>query len=919
MANWLLEKLNDTATTYGNRTALVSEGQEMKYGDLLCYVAGFAAKLTSAGIGKGDVCAILCDRNLPTVMAVFAIWMVGGVYLPMDPETPHSRNEYVIRQSGAKIVVNACAADVCGMGSTDYDSAAMLEFDWTKTEFALSRAADLSDTDTAYILYTSGSTGKPKGVKIHFGNIRYLYYGLIDCIYSRFENFLDIALVAPFSFDASIQQIVPSLLLGHTLHITNKEQRKNPSKLFEFLISHKIQIFDCTPTHLRMMNGVLKEKSIASHALKCVIVGGEMLKGETVQEFAGKFIKRSPYFVNVYGVTECTVDSVYHFFDPNQTKYAGSVPIGIPMKGSVIAIVDEQGQPVTSGGQGELCIGGDGVGQGYCDTMLNEGRFVKFDAFLGRIFYRTGDLARIDQNGQIICLGRNDRQVKLRGNRVELDEIESCIMEKNAQKEEKVFCKKCLLDSRSTVLDADGVCEVCRGYEKKAGQIKGIFGSLADFRKLLEEMRAENPSAYDCMLLYSGGKDSTYVLMQLIEMGYSVLAYTFDNGYLSAQAVDNILRITDALGVESVVESFPEMDEVFAESVTRYHTVCDGCYKVLATLSTKYALEHGIDVIITGLDRGQIIETKLKGLLREGLTSDITQYLTEQRKVYHYWNSDFHSLRDSLGDSALMDKICFLDYFFYDSADEKEILERLDQSGIWKRSSDTGLCSTNCRINDVGTYTFYKAMGYHNYAASLSWKIRLNQMTREEGLAKISVDQLDDQDINEKLDRMGVSIEVRIRDCRVVTVDDKLIAFLDVAGEIDIRRLREHLQKELPSYMVPYRFVVLHGFPKTDSGKTDVRALLELAGKKLSDEGKYKKDDPIVDRLAGIWKRHLGHTDFGMEDSFFDVGGDSLEAVLISEEIRRDFGCSIPFDDMMEKFTIAGIAGQIRYEQGVLR
>ena len=96
------------------------------------------------------------------------------------------------------------------------------------------------------------------------------------------------------------------------------------------------------------------------------------------------------------------------------------------------------------------------------------------------------------------------------------------------------------------------------------------------------------------MLLYSGGKDSTYVLMRLMEMGYRVLAYTFDNGYLSEQAFRNIRNITEALGVDSVIENFPGMDGVFEESIRRYHTVCDGCYKVLVTLSTKYAVKHGI-------------------------------------------------------------------------------------------------------------------------------------------------------------------------------------------------------------------------------------------------------------------------------------------------------------------------------------
>lgn len=180
------------------------------------------------------------------------------------------------------------------------------------------------------------------------------------------------------------------------------------------------------------------------------------------------------------------------------------------MKGIEIVIVDGQEQPVAHGSQGELCIGGDGVGQGYCDTELNEGRFVKLDAFSGKIFYKTGDLAKVNAHGQIMCTGRNDRQVKLRGNRVELDEIESCIMRMRNQKEEKIFCRRCLLDSQSTVIDVDGVCEVCREYERKFDQINGIFGTLADFRKLLMEMGSGNQSEYDCMLLYSGGKDSTY-------------------------------------------------------------------------------------------------------------------------------------------------------------------------------------------------------------------------------------------------------------------------------------------------------------------------------------------------------------------------------------------------------------------------
>ncbi len=912
MANWLIDKLNDVAKTYSEHNALVDERQEIRYKDLICYVAGLAERLTAMGVRKGDVCAVLCDRNVSTVVAIFAIWAVGGVYLPIDVENPDNRNDYVIRQSRARVIVNASAIYDCKTNFMNRHSSEMVTPDFRKTEYDSTKIADISDTETAYVLFTSGTTGKPKGVKINYGNIKNLFLGLVDSIYSKFEEHLNIALIAPFSFDASIQQIVPSLLLGHTLHITQNEQRKNPKKLFDFLLKHAIHIFDCTPTHIKMFNGVLPEKSIGVHPVKCIIIGGESLKGETVKTFAGKFISGSPFLVNVYGVTECTVDSVYNFFNPEDLEYEDSVPIGIPMKGVTIAIVDEYGQPVAKGEQGELLIGGQGVGSGYWEAALNKKSFVNLEAFPNVNFYKTGDLVKVGQNGQIVCLGRNDRQVKVRGNRIELDEIEACIMRINNRQTNKVVCKSCLLDSYSTTIDSDGTCEVCRNYEKNAEQIRTVFGCLDDFRKLMERATVSKNSKYDCMLLYSGGKDSTYVLLQLIEMGYKVLAYTFDNGYLSEQAFRNINKITKTLGVDSVIGTFPKMDEVFSESIQRYHTVCDGCYKVLVTLSTKYAMEHGIVAIVTGLDRGQLIETKLKGLLEQGIVSNIDQYLIEQRKVYHYWNNNFISIQELPGESKEMDKIHFLDYFFYDNVNEAKVLERLKQSDIWKRSYDSGLCSTNCRINDVGTYAFYKVNGYHNYAAPLSWEIRLNQITREEGVAKISIEHFDYNYINETLARLGVNADVQIRNCRVVMIDNRLIAFLDCPGEMDITKVQTYLKQELPSYMMPYRFIVLRGFPITESGKIDNMALMALAKEKISNYDTRKIDDPILAGLINIWKKILGHSDFGMDDNFFDIGGDSLDAVLMSEEIQTYFGYAIPFEDMVDKFTINGIANHIK-------
>lgn len=912
MANWIIDKFSDIANKKNESIALVDKDREMTYGNLLCSVAYVAENLKKYGIQKGDVCVVLCDRNICTITSILSIWAVGGVYLPINLSNPDSRNDYTISRSNAKVIIDATVCCDCKSSLFNKYSSLVIRPDFAAEKEIPLEAVDISNMDAAYILFTSGSKGMPKGVKISVGNIQNLFQGLFSGIFSRFEGRLNVALVAPFVFDASIQQIIAALLLGHTLYITQEEQRKNPEKLFEYFIKYNIHIFDCTPTHLKMFNNVIMRQSIANHPLKCAIVGGELLKAETVKSFADRFITKSPYIVNVYGVTECAVDSIFNFFNPNEVEYDNLVPVGIPMEGVVLAIVDESGEIVTNGSSGELYIGGYGVGLGYLDKELNDKSFTYLSKYPGMLFYKTGDIAKNDVESQVICLGRNDRQVKVRGNRIELDEIESCIMRINRFNANKVFCSKCLLDSSSTVIHEDGVCEVCRLYEKNAEKINGFFGKMIDFTKLIEKANGLKKSKYDCMLLYSGGKDSTYVLMRLVEMGYHVLAYTFDNGYLSKQAFNNIRNITNALGVDCIIEKFPMMDQVFSESLKRYHTVCDGCYKVLVTLSTKYAIKHGISAIVNGLNRGQIIETKLKGFLSQEMSDNIFLYLDEQRKIYHYWNDHFYSLVDTPGNPQDIDKISFLDYFFYEDVDEKEIFEYLAKSGIWKMSYDTGLCSTNCQINDVGTVAYYRANGFHNYAAPLSWEVRLKQITREEGMAKLTFNQFDYKYINEKLNFWGIDEKEKIKDCHVILVGERLFAFLKSSDELNISQIQLHLKNELPSYMLPHRFIVLQDLPLTESGKIDDLVLVKMAEKSTASDLNIKNDDLVISEIITIWEKILGFSDFGIEDSFFDIGGDSLDAILMSEEIRERFNYEIPFDEVIEKLTISNIANQIK-------
>ena len=188
----------------------------------------------------------------------------------------------------------------------------------------------------------------------------------------------------------------------------------------------------------------------------------------------------------------------------------------------------------------------------------------------------------------------------------------------------------------------------------------------------------------------------------------------------------------------------------------------------------------------------------------------------------------------------------------------------------------------------------------------------MNQITREEGLAKLSVDKFDYKYINQKLDYFGEDAKAEIKDCHVILVGEKLFAFLNSSDELDISPIQSHLKKELPSYMLPHRFIVLQDFPLTENGKIDDLALVTLAKESISSETNIKHDDSIISEIITIWEKILGYSDFGIEDSFFDVGGDSLDAIMMSEEIRERFNCDIPFNEIIEKLTISSIADQIK-------
>jgi predicted subunit of tRNA(5-methylaminomethyl-2-thiouridylate) methyltransferase len=307
------------------------------------------------------------------------------------------------------------------------------------------------------------------------------------------------------------------------------------------------------------------------------------------------------------------------------------------------------------------------------------------------------------------------------------------------------MCARCVLTTSipGVSLDAHGVCVVCREYEAKKTVYDAYFGNEADLKRLLDRARQAG-SDYDVVLMYSGGKDSTYMLYRIVEMGYRALALTFDNGYIPQGCFENIRGVCQDLGVESVVLSVPkkEMDEAFGEGLKIHKTVCTSCFRGLTARGTELAIERKIPYVMTGLSRGQIYDTKVHMLMKSGITdaTEIERYLHQFRRSYHMANDKISRLIEdrSLRDPAAFERVEFVDYYRYCDATKKEITAFIQQRApFWRKPDNVGGCSSNCMINDVGIKTHMEKKGYHNYAIPTAWEIRFGHLTREEALEEL--------------------------------------------------------------------------------------------------------------------------------------------------------------------------------------
>lgn len=426
------ERFTACARQLPERIAVVDGQRQLRYRELEQLARALARRLVAAGVAPGDRVAIALPPSLEVAIAMLGALYAGAVYVPLELRSPAARRARALAHSGARVLIGEAGGD-------GFDGQVIASGELAALPVVAVAAVALPEVgprDAAYLLYTSGTTGEPKGVLVeHRSLINYVSW------FARRGGSGDgkggagaaaeaparvTALLTSHAFDLGYTALWTSLLGGGTLHFVSEELRRDLPALVVLLAAHQVSLLKVTPSLLGALLAVRDFAAACRPHLRLVVCGGERIRPADVARFYAAFPEAQ--LMNHYGPTETTIGSVACVVERQHlAAFADRPVIGQPIANTRAYIIDDELRLLPMGATGELLLGGAGVARGYHgDAERTAQRFVAdpFAADAAARAYRTGDLARWTSDGALELLGRADRQIKLRGYRVEPAEIE---------------------------------------------------------------------------------------------------------------------------------------------------------------------------------------------------------------------------------------------------------------------------------------------------------------------------------------------------------------------------------------------------------------------------------------------------------------------------------------------------------------
>lgn len=406
MVDTIYSLFQNVVAAHRQEPAILENGRTMTFGELSDLVdriaCSFPKKISSIGI--------VMRHRAEMIASILAVLKCGARYVPAEPDFPTKRIHYMMEEAGVDFILTEQAFT----DKLDGFPLRLTDCEICGVETAAEERTDVLDPDRpAYVLYTSGTTGRPKGVCVANRNV---------CHYVRaFANEFhpgpgDVMLqYSVCSFDIFVEEVFASLLNGAALAIPTEEEKATVDSLMKFVEKHHVTIISGFPYLLAEMNHLPKIPS----SLRLLISGGDVLRGVYVD----RLLEQTEVY-NTYGPSETTVCASYYRCNGGRVLADGTYPIGHPVKGAEIRILDQHGKECPAGETGEICIYGGGVSLGYIGDHAEENKaFEKLPD--GRVMYRSGDLGYFLPNGELAFLHRKDTQIMIYGKRVEVSEVES--------------------------------------------------------------------------------------------------------------------------------------------------------------------------------------------------------------------------------------------------------------------------------------------------------------------------------------------------------------------------------------------------------------------------------------------------------------------------------------------------------------
>jgi amino acid adenylation domain-containing protein/FkbM family methyltransferase/non-ribosomal peptide synthase protein (TIGR01720 family) len=877
--------------------ALSCRDRSMSYSDLDMSANQIAIALRVAGVRPESLVGVCAGRDVELIVALFGVLKAGGAYLPLDPAYPKERLSFMIGDSRASVVLAerkfAHLVSDCGVRALYIEDILM-----ARTRPVRGSASPAAGPENlAYVIYTSGSAGHPKGVEICHRNVVALFASTQD--WGGFGGDDTWTLFHSVSFDFSVWELWGALIHGSRLVIVPFEISRSPSELAELLERERVSVLSQTPSAFRQLIRAVVEKGHVGPWLRLVIFGGEPLDRTMLAPWYELFGDRRPALVNMYGITETTVH-VTHLRLP-RAEPAASKSIGKPLSFARVHVLDESASPAPAGSVGEIYVGGSGVARGYRGRpALTAERFVpdSFSDVVTARLYRTGDLGRLLSDGNIEFLGRADGQVKIRGYRIEPGEIESVLREHAAVRDAAVTVAEDSLRGRRLIafVAADGVPSRLGGAD---GTILLPDGRRAhilnrpetDF--MIREIYSERAYLQDGIELPDGAC--------IVDAGANI--GLFDIFALSE------CHDPEILAFEPIPPTYDVLRRNFKLNGIRGRTFPYGLgssdelvdfsfYQNASVLSGRFAGEDDMLAVKSFMLK------RLAGMGRNGkdVSSEMVADLVSERLLMVPYSCRIRPLSDVLAEEG----VGHVDLLKIDvEKSEADVLAgissrdfaKIDQIVIEVHDLQDRLSRITDLLRDVG----YEISVRRD--ATLETTSLYNLYARRKGRTPAS--------------RPGRWPHARLA---ALAADEAPGSGLGRAvapppGSSLAADLRLFARERLPDFMVPAVIIPVDRLPLTANGKLDRDALRVPDGTRPEFGVSYVAPRTAAESaFVSLWEQTLGIAHVGMNDNFFDLGGDSILGLQLLSLIQATTGRRLLARVLFDAPTVAQLASRLEGE-----